>query len=92
MQLTVTNTSGADLAAGALPGPLSQFAIAAAGNVVTGVSEADLRAGEDKGDPVYKRINALIQQGVINVAAANPGTGDTLTGLIDVMEEATTVA
>lgn len=91
MELTVTNTSGADLAAGDLPAPFDQFAIANGGNVVTGVSEADLRAGEDKGDPAYKRINALIQTGVITVAAANPGTGDTLTGLIDVMEEMTTV-
>lgn len=91
MELTVTNTSGADFAVGDLPHPFQQYAIANAANIVAPCSEADLRFGEDKGAPAYKEINRLIATGQITVAAANPGTGDTLTGLIDVMEEMTTV-
>ena len=91
MLLTVTNTSGVAIAAGDLPHPFQQYALAIGVNFVSPTSEEDLRYGEDKGAPSYKAINLLIATGVITIAASAPGTGDTLTGLIAVMEEATTV-
>ncbi len=85
---TVTNTSGAAFAAGDLPGPLAQFAIASAGNVVTGISKADLLEGEDKGSPVWKQLDRLIQTGQITIAVASPGTGDTpATTLVSMLDE-----
>jgi hypothetical protein len=92
MLMTVTNTSGADFAAGDLPHPLGQFAIAAAASVATGMNAEDLLHGRDKGSAAYKELNRLIQTGQITMAATVPGTGDTPATLpIDVMDEAETV-
>jgi hypothetical protein len=91
MILTLTNNSGADYAAGDLPHPFQQFAVADSGNVATGVAPADLRFGEDKGAPAWKELNRLIQLEDIEIAATAPGTGDTPVGPLDVMEEAYTV-
>lgn len=47
--------------------------------VTLGVSDADLRAGEDKGDPAYKRLDLLKQQGAITIAIApDPSSTATL--------------
>lgn len=91
MILTVTNTSGSDFAAGDLPFPLQQYAIANGANVTLGANQSDLLNGEDKGNPAYKELNRLIQTGQLTIAASAPGTGDTLAGPVDVVDEAETV-
>jgi hypothetical protein len=87
MLLDLTNTSGADFAVGDLPHPFQQFAVADSANVATGVADADLRFGEDKGAPAYKELNRLIALELITIEASAPGTGDTPVGPIDVMDE-----
>ena len=46
-------------------------------SVALGVSERDLQQGEDQGDPAWKRLNLLKQEGKITlVIAADANTTD----------------
>jgi hypothetical protein len=87
MIATIGNVSSTDaIPAGSLPFPFDSLGeIAASGSVTTGVNEDDLMFGEDKGDPAWKRINQLIQNGEITVSfAAAAGNS------VDVLEDAST--
>lgn len=70
MLLTVTNLTAAPLEVGF---PINKT-LAASGDpgdsVELGVSEADLEEGNQQGDPAYKRLNLMRQEGKISMAIA----------------------
>jgi hypothetical protein len=71
MLMTITNTSGALLPIG-FRGCVPEKTIAIGGNVVLGVSIADLYAGDDagQGDPAWKYLDTLVKKGKATVAFA----------------------
>lgn len=87
MIATVTNLQSTAIEKGGLPFPFNQAALDANGggndSVALGVNEHDLLYGEDFGDPAWKRLNLLVQEGKISVsfAAASGSSFDTLEDL-----------
>lgn len=69
MLLTVTNLLAVPLAIG-FPINRTLEASGGADSVSLGVSERDLIQGEDQGDPAYKRLNLLRQEGSISMSTA----------------------
>ena len=67
MLVTVTNLTAAELTLGYPFNTTLDASGGASPSVTGGVSDADLRQGEDKGDPAYKRLNLLKQQGKISI-------------------------
>lgn len=80
MLVTVTNLLAVPLALG-FPFNRTLEASGGADSVSLGVSERDLLHGEDQGDPAYKHLNLLKQQGSITIAVAEDVNN---TNLLDV--------
>jgi len=86
MLLTVTNLLTTELAIG-FPLNVTLTENGGAKDAVTlGVSMRDLKEGEDKGDPAYKRLNLLRQDGSVTMTVAVDATTS------DVLDEANEVA
>ena len=70
MLLTVTNLTDEELEVG-FPINRTLAANGSAGDEVElGVSEADLMEGNGQGDPAYKRLNLMRQEGKISMTIA----------------------